>query len=481
MRTVSRWHVLMAIGVLSVVAGPSRSVPAAQGAARDETPTVELTLSPAAEPVPALKYRLVPPLEDRKSGNAALAYYRAVVQYEPFAHSSLKFVGPELDALREIPLDKLPQEEVAAQLQRFDSIYKELERASLRDRCEWEVPLEADGIETLLTEFQELRRPAMIVALRARLQLARGDFAGACRTMSVNYQLSHNLGKSPLVIVSLIGCAVAQGTREQVETFVQQPGAPNLYWALSELPTPLVGFRSAVEGEARLPEYSFPGIVEFLKRPLSREEATRVSDGILKRFVGINDAGDNLETARNRFALTAVRDYTTDKAAVLSAGWSKEAVAKMPVDQVVWLASYYRWQVEMQDLMKWSFAESPQRKPGYQRSERKLIRVAGDWHDSPFEFINLLPALGSAMEAIARTDRGIALLRTVEALRLFAHDHQGELPDSLDKIRDVPLPSDPVTGRPFHYRLNGDTAVLETAPSFDSKWMGRRYVIHMRK
>jgi hypothetical protein len=299
--------------------------------------------------------------------------------------------------------------------------------------------------------------------------------------MSVNYQLSHNLGKSPLLIVSLVGCAVAHGTREQMEAFVQQPNAPNLYWALSELPVPLVDFRSAVEGETRLPEYSFPQIVEFLKRPLSREEAARLSDGLLKRWVGINEAGDNLETARSKFALTAIRDYTADKGTVLAAGWSKEAVAAMPVDQVVWLASYYRWQVSMQDLMKWSFVPPSQRKPGYERSERKLKGVFAERRDAPFEFVNLLPAIGSAMDAIARTDREIALLRTIEALRLYAHAHQGKLPESLDKINDVPIPTDPVTGQPFRYRLNEETGVLETAPGFNSKWNGRRYVIRMRK
>jgi hypothetical protein len=480
MRTASPWHLLVAIGVLGIAGSATRFAPAAEGV-RDETPTVELTLSPAAEPVPALKYWLVPPLAERKKGNAVLAYYRAVVEYEPFERAHQKFVGPELDTLREMPLDKLRQSEVAAKLERFDSIYKELERASLRDRCEWEFPLDTDGLETLLPEIQELRRPAMIVALRARLQIARGDFAGACRTMSINYQLSHNLGKSPLLIVSLVGCAVAHGTREQVETFVQQPSAPNLYWALSELPVPLVDFRSAVEGEARLPEYSFPQIVEFLKRPLSREEAARLSDGLLKRWVGINEAGDNLESARSKFALTAVRDYTADKATVLAAGWSKEAVTAMPVDQVVWLASYYRWQVSMQDLMKWSFVPPSQRKPGYERSERKLKGVFAERRDAPFEFVNLLPAIGSAMDAIARTDREIALLRTIEALRLYAHAHQRKLPESLDKINDVPIPTDPVTGQPFRYRLNDETAVLETAPGFNSKWNGRRYVIRMRK
>ncbi len=345
MRIASRWRTWFAIGVVGIATSVAHSAAAAEGA-RDKAPTVELTLSPAGEPVPALKYRLVPPLGERTKGNAALAYYRAVLQYEPFARASRKFVGQQLDQWLETPLDKLPQSEIAAQLQRFESIYKELERAARRDRCEWEVPLESDGINTLLSEFQDLRRPAMVVALRTRLQIARGDFAGACQTMSVNYQLSQNLGKTPILILSMIGCAVAHATQTQVETFVQQPNAPNLYWSLSELPVPLVGLRSAVEGEVRLPEYSFPEIVEFLHGPVSRAEAARLSDALLKRWLGINEAGDTLEGARAKLALTAVSHYTADKAMLIEAGRSKDEVAAMPVDQVGWLASYYRWQVE---------------------------------------------------------------------------------------------------------------------------------------
>src|SRR5581483_10364094 len=38
---------------------------------------ISLTVSPAAAPVPALKYELLPRLRDRTPGNAALDYYRA--------------------------------------------------------------------------------------------------------------------------------------------------------------------------------------------------------------------------------------------------------------------------------------------------------------------------------------------------------------------------------------------------------------------
>src|SRR5687767_9632909 len=56
---------------------------AAGDASRADDPnvpqTIELTLSPAAEPRPALKYRLMPAASERTPGNAAPFYYRAIL------------------------------------------------------------------------------------------------------------------------------------------------------------------------------------------------------------------------------------------------------------------------------------------------------------------------------------------------------------------------------------------------------------------
>ena len=52
-------------------------------------------------------------------------------------------------------------------------------------------------------------------------------------------------------------------------------------------------------------------------------------------------------------------------------------------------------------------------------------------------------------------EQRIALLRHVEALRLHAAEHDGKLPVSLSEVA-VPLPDDPVIGKPFRYEVAGD-------------------------
>ncbi len=183
MRTISPWRVCALIGLFGAGAiFANLSSAAAQSAGSDEPPTVSLTLSPAAEPVPALKYRLRPPPEERTNGNAALAYYREVVQFQPIGHGPdfATFVNDKLEPWLETPLDKLPQDEIARALDHYRFVLKELEQGSRRDECRWDLPLESEGFDILLGEFQALRWPAHLFALAARVSKWRtGDLEGA--------------------------------------------------------------------------------------------------------------------------------------------------------------------------------------------------------------------------------------------------------------------------------------------------------------
>jgi hypothetical protein len=81
----------------------------------------------------------------------------------------------------------------------------------------------------------------------------------------------------------------------------------------------------------------------------------------------------------------------------------------------------------------------------------------------------LVPALQKVLRAQARLEQRIALLRHVEAIRLYAAEHNGQLPEKLKDIT-VPLPDDPFTGKPFRYTLEGATAHLRgTPPSGNEK------------
>ena len=74
-----------------------------------------------------------------------------------------------------------------------------------------------------------------------------------------------------------------------------------------------------------------------------------------------------------------------------------------------------------------------------------------------------MPAVDSVRRAQARLEQRIALLRHVEALRLYAAEHNGRFPAKLSDVA-VLLPDDPFTGKPFRYEITGKTAHLRGTP-----------------
>jgi hypothetical protein len=74
----------------------------------------------------------------------------------------------------------------------------------------------------------------------------------------------------------------------------------------------------------------------------------------------------------------------------------------------------------------------------------------------------LLPHI-KVKNAQARFEQRIGLLRHVEAIRLYAADHDGKVPAQLSDIQ-LPLPVDPFTGKPFIYKVDGQDAVLRGSP-----------------
>src|SRR6186997_3707021 len=72
---------------------------------------VRMTVTPAAEPVPSLRYRLVARDIDLRPGNAAPYYYRAMIDLSSTLGNLRKKYGDEFDSwyeVNETPLSKLP-------------------------------------------------------------------------------------------------------------------------------------------------------------------------------------------------------------------------------------------------------------------------------------------------------------------------------------------------------------------------------------
>jgi len=83
------------------------------------------------------------------------------------------------------------------------------------------------------------------------------------------------------------------------------------------------------------------------------------------------------------------------------------------------------------------------------------------------EVVPLASLVQSGLMAVRRTVSNVegilASLRCIEAIRLYAATHDNRLPEQLSHITEVPIPVNPTTGKPFGYRLQGHTAILDVA------------------
>ena len=82
-----------------------------------------------------------------------------------------------------------------------------------------------------------------------RAEVALGRFDDALRTAKTMFAMSRHLGEHPTFIGNLVGIAIANTAIGPLEEMLEQPGCPNLYWALTNLPNPLVSLDKGMEGE----------------------------------------------------------------------------------------------------------------------------------------------------------------------------------------------------------------------------------------
>ncbi len=421
---------------------------------------IKLTLPPAAAPVPALKYVLLPELSDQTPGNAAFLYYRAFSP-EWWGTFRQREVWEKIEKAAHAPVADLKTSDVRWLLE--SKALREVDRASRREYCDWELAqrVREEGIYTLLPDIQGVRQFATLLAARARLEMAEGQLDKAVYTLQTGFALARYAGDGPSLIQALVGNAIATVMLAQLEELLRQPAAPNLYWALTDLPRPFIDLRRPLQGEKLWLYGTFPELREVNDPHLSPRKLERLQE-IAAQFVADRfESRGRAPDLGTRLRLVAVlaKAYPGAKKALIAAGRPAEEVEALPALQVVLLESlrdYERWR---DDTFKWSGLPYPEALPGLQRAHKALEESQGHSEGIPIAQV-MLPTIGKVYGAAARLDRRVAALRCVEALRLYAAGHDGKLPATLDDVKDVPIPADPMTGKPFDYTVKGDTATL---------------------
>jgi hypothetical protein len=324
------------------------------------------------------------------------------------------------------------------------------------DAVDWQYlsPGRNDRLGDVPGELGQLQVLAAALRVRLRAEVAGRRFDDAIRAAKTMFALSRHMGEHGTEVANLIGLWAAHLTLGGLEEMVQQPGCPNLYWALTDLPWPLVDLRKGIQGEharvagelrllrddAPMSESDIETFVSHLAGVLSfvREQEGKAPHNLRGRWQGRLRAFagdvDRLRAARRR---------------LVEAGCAEALVRGLPPSQLILLDERREFEVQRDERTKLLGLRLWQ-----------VDSLAGGLQEEGGGnglFADLLPKTIELYRARAQLERQIALLRHVEALRLYAAGHDGKLPARLCDI-SVPLPDDPFTGKPFDYTVEGTTA-----------------------
>jgi hypothetical protein len=388
-------------------------------------------------------------------------------------------------AWNKLALDKLPLGQVKEFLGKSKYTLRQLELGARMKNADWNYTID-DGnpIGILLGDAQEMRMYPPLLVLKARVEMAEGRFADAVRTLETGFSFSQQVSEAPLLISGLIGVAGASQVADGVAELIERPDAPNLYWALSVIPRPLIDLRPAFEIEQHLIELQFADLADLgrlhsaeewdaaLRRVRTEVERILKSDKTQKPAKPGNAPSDHASKSPD---LDAARKHL-----VGSGVFPAERVKAMPPAEAILRHVSLHYREVADELFKVTYLPFLEARPLIPEAEKR-IKEQPDTEAGRLVGL-FLPALVTVGKAQNRIERRLALLRAVEALRMHAAANGGKLPEKLADVTVVPVPNDPGTGRPFEYKLEGGTATLTGRIAGEPlATTGLRYRVTLRK
>jgi hypothetical protein len=323
--------------------------------------------------------------------------------------------------------------------------------------------VQTEGLDLPLLEVEPLKVLGTALQVRFRGQMAGRHYDEAVGTGKTMFALARHLGEYPAAPANRTGLTIAALALDSLDEMVQQSGCPNLYWALTDLPAPLVDVRKGLQGHRVQVATELKALRDdaAMTPAAAADLVGRLSGGLGYEREQVGKPPRNLRAELKTRADDPARVRAARRRLVVD-GRSWVTLALFPPAQVILLDEQRAYEIERDEVLKLLALPPVQ-------AEALAARPAGE----PGLFADLVPDLAGIRRAQAKVDQRVAALRHVEALRMYAAGHGGQLPRSLADI-GLPLPANPVTGTPFGYTLDGLTAHLRGAD-------GVHFEITMRK
>ena len=202
---------------------------------------VSLVLEPSRLDAAQKGYTLLPKAQELTDGDGA-SFYGKAAQSLPTSR------GPkELVDWTRTPLRDLPQAQVQAVLQQAKASLDLVGQGVKCKGCNWP-PFVPGTMPANLTEYRQL---TFLLCLKARLQIAQGQYDQAIETIGTGLAMAKHVGEAPTLVQGMTGIAMAAPMLRPVEDLAQTKGGPNLYQTLRALPCPLVNIEVPIAAELK--------------------------------------------------------------------------------------------------------------------------------------------------------------------------------------------------------------------------------------
>lgn len=426
-------------------------------------PVVDMTIWPAAEPEPALRYKFWGESLRTSGDNAIVHILKAVVEYNEVPKSSDPNTNWDREHAKSSVKD-YPSEAARTSLKPYTHVLEELHLASRAQRVDFDFNLydssKKNWYSTLrLSELNIVREFGRLLSRQARLAIVEKRYDDAIEALQSGFRLaeiSPVIGGNTL-ISKLVGTSLHSSMLDEVRVFIQQPDAPNLYWALASLPDEIGDLRRALEVESLAIDKEMAPIMDLPNEPITTQAwQDRIADSISEvmslQARPANFNSDSADTKLQSGMIVLVYGPGA-KAYLIAHGEDASKVDQMSFAEAVVRATRH----EALDLKSESFKWALLPQTGIS-DHVEVVYFLDRTPLSPAKFIaqTYLPAVWQARASGTRLLTKRNQLITVEALRAYLASSDSKLPSSLEKLSPLPAWRQILGNAAFEYEVKND-------------------------
>lgn len=274
---------------------------------------------------------------------------------------------------------------------------------------------------------------------------------------------ARHLAQTPFYVNQLVALAIHRSMLDRVGEVISQPNSANLYWALSALPGSLIELDRAAGLEGSGFTMASPAVND-LDRPRDTKEWKKMAGQLIELLQYLDELPkqDQPDDGRPREGLLAKWAKAARAELPRLPAMSGQKVAAMSDEE-----ASIRWYVNERvaiDQREAAVVVLPPREAWpllkQLRNETKSMHEKTGTKSKESGVFDPASIYVSAWSL----KRKIQSLRIIEAVRHYLATHQGQLPATLDQIKGVSIPLDPLTDQAFHWKVDGKTAVLKAPP-----------------